>query len=98
MRRNNFIMARLKPKFPASVACAPVAPAVEPLPFSFDLRGAAKYTSLSESVIRGATRSGELLVVNNKPITVLRGDLEAWVESRRHRYQVPVLRSGLSKP
>ena len=70
----------------------PVSPVVEPLPFSFELPEAEKYVSINEKVIREAIHSGELLVVNDKPITVLRSDLEAWVESRRHRYQKPVLK------
>lgn len=54
------------------------------LPHSFDLKGASAYTDFSQTDIRAAITRGHLAAVSDKPYRILRADLEAWVNSKRH--------------
>jgi len=75
-------MPRLKKKYPTlpEPQSVPV-PCSEPLPYSFDLKGASKHTGYSVWALRQAIYSGELSVTNLKPYLIRRIDLEAFVDS-----------------
>ena len=75
-------MPRPKKKYSQPVPTPVPAQVVEPLPYSFDLKGASKYTGLSVWALRQAIYLGKLLVANKKPYIIRRLDLEAFVNSR----------------
>jgi hypothetical protein len=58
------------------------AAAQEPLPYSFDLKAASKYTGFSVWALHQAICRGQLPVANQKPYIIRRVDLEAFVDSR----------------
>jgi len=74
-------MPRLKKKYPTlpEPQSVPV-PCSEPLPYSMDLKAAAKHTGYSVWALRQAITSGSLLVVNQKPYIIRRVDLEKFVD------------------
>ncbi len=76
-------MPRQKKKYsnppPVPITAPPVS---ELLPYSFDLKGASKYTSRSIWALRQAIYARQLPVANNKPYLIRRADLESWVDSR----------------
>jgi hypothetical protein len=61
---------------------APMPISPDPLPYSFDLKDAAKYTGYSAWALRQAIYEGQLPVVNQKPYIMRRIDLEAYVDNR----------------
>jgi hypothetical protein len=76
-------MPRLKKKYSNPVpspAPTPITP--EPLPYSFDLKGASKYTGYSVWALRQAIYAKQLPIVNPKPYIIRRVDLESFVNSR----------------
>ncbi len=75
-------MPRPKKKYSNPTPQLVPAPEPQPLAYSFDLKGASKYTGYSVWALRQAVYSGKLLVVNQKPYLMRRADLEAFVDSR----------------
>ena len=76
-------MPRPKKKYSNPVSTpAPVPIASEPLSYSFDLKGASKYTGYSVWALRQAIYAKQLPIVNQKPYLIRRADLEAFVDSR----------------
>ena len=76
-------MPRPKKKYSQPAVPAPIpAPVVEPPPYSFDLKGASKYTGYSVWALRQAIYAKQLPVANKKPYLIRRADLESWVDSR----------------
>ncbi len=76
-------MPRLKRKYITPlVPAVPVVPAPcsEPLPYSMDLKAAAKHTGYSVWALRQAITSGTLPVVSPKPYIIRRVDLEKFVD------------------
>jgi len=74
-------MPRLKKKYSNPVpppAPAPSAP--EPLPYSMDLKAAAKHTGYSVWALRQAITTGSLPVVSLKPYIIRCMDLEKFVD------------------
>jgi hypothetical protein len=71
----------LNPVVPIS-APAPVAIAPDPIPFAFDLKGAARYSGFSVWALRQAIYSKTLPVVNAKPYVIRRVDLENFINKR----------------
>ncbi|HYT20120.1 MAG TPA: hypothetical protein VEW05_07795 [Candidatus Polarisedimenticolia bacterium] len=76
-------MPRSKKKYsyPTPITSAPLVVS-EPTPYSFDLKGASKYTGYSVWSLRQAIHAKQLPVVNQKPYLIRRADLEAFVDSR----------------
>lgn len=75
-------MPRPKKKYSQPIPVPVSIVASDPLPYSFDLKGAAKYTGYSVWALRQAIYARQLLVVNQKPYLIRRADLEAFVDSR----------------
>jgi hypothetical protein len=75
-------MARLRKKYvlPEPQSIPAPAPCSEALPYSMDLKAAAKHTGYSVWALRQAITSGSLLVVSLKPYIIRRVDLEKFVD------------------
>jgi hypothetical protein len=74
---------RPKKKYLTTPQSTPIVlPSPEVLPYSFDLKGASKYTGYSVWSLRQAIHARQLPVANLKPYIIRRVDLEAFVNSR----------------
>jgi helix-turn-helix protein len=79
------VSPRRKKRYVVSAEPVPAPPAPiaqDPLPYSFDLKAAARYTGFSPWALRKAITAGELRVVSPKPYLIRRADLEQWVDQR----------------
>ena len=75
-------MPRPKKKYSYPTPITPAPIVSEPMPYSFDLKSASKYTGYSVWSLRQAIHAKQLPVVNQKPYLIRRADLEAFVDSR----------------
>jgi len=75
-------MPRPKKKYSNPAPQLVPAPEPQPLAYSFDLKGASKYTGYSVWALRQAIHAKHLPIVNQKPYLMRRADLEAFVDSR----------------